>query len=99
MRAGRLDYYVTFWKSTTTTPDVTGLFEALNPPGGYASVQPLAPSADTRSVQSLVTIRYHPQINFDTRILYQGRSLFVRGVQDVDEQHVEMRLLCEEVYP
>ena len=99
MRAGFLNKWVTLSRCPQTSPDMTGFFEDLSPPGTWAAIQPGPPgAADTRSVQHLVTIRYHAQVNFDTRILWQGRSLFVRGVQNVNEDNVEMRLLCEEVF-
>jgi hypothetical protein len=34
---------------------------------------------------------------FDTRVVFGTRELFVKSLQNVDEQNVELRLLCEEV--
>jgi len=52
----------------------------------------------------LISMRYHPQVTMETRIVYQAsgaapREFFVRGFQNLDEQNAEMRLLCEEVIP
>jgi head-tail adaptor len=100
VRAGHLDKYVTFWKAATTTPDSDGNFEPLSPSGGWAAIQPLPPGGtDGRSIAHAVTIRYHPQITLDARLLYGTRELFVRGVQNVGEQNAELHLSCEEVVP
>lgn len=99
MRAGKLDKWVTLSQSPQTPNDSNGFFEALSPEGVFASIQPLSPSADGRTVSSLVTMRYHPDVTMDTRIVFGTRELFVKGVQNVDEQNVELRLLCEEVVP
>lgn len=97
IRAGRLNKWVTLSRAPRMSPDSDGFFEALSPPGAWAAIQPLQPSADGRTVSALVTIRYHPDVTMDTRILYGTRELFVKGFQHVDEDGVEMRLLCEEV--
>jgi len=62
------------------------------------SIQPQSPGAfDETKTTHLVTMRYHPQVTFNTRIAHRGRFLFVRGVQNVDELNRELVLLCEEV--
>lgn len=64
----------------------------------YAAVQPAAPSAfDEQKTTHIVTIRYHPQVTFNTRITHAGRHLYVRGIQNTDERNIELVLLCEEV--
>lgn len=63
-----------------------------------AAIQPSAPGAfDEQKVTHHVTVRYHPQISFNTRIRHDGRSLYVRGIQNVDERNRVQMLLCEEV--
>ena len=52
---------------------------------------------EARTFTHLMTIRYHPDVTIDTVAVYKGRTLFVRSVQNVNEDNVEMRLLCEEV--
>jgi hypothetical protein len=42
-------------------------------------------------------MRHHPQVSFNTRIRHEGRQLFVRGIQNVDEDDRYLVLLCEEV--
>ena len=97
MRVGRLNKWVTLSQSPQTTPDNDGFFEALSPDGVWAAIEPQASSGDARTLFHNVTIRYHPQVTMDTRIVYGTRWLFVKSVQDMNEENVEMRLLCEEV--
>jgi len=52
---------------------------------------------EARTFTHLMTIRYHPQVTIDTVAVYKNRNLFVRSVQNVGEDNVEMRLLVEEV--
>jgi hypothetical protein len=52
---------------------------------------------EARTFTHLMTIRYHPQVTIDTVAVYKNRNLFVRSVQNVGEDNVEMRLLCEEI--
>jgi head-tail adaptor len=97
MRVNHLNKWVTLSRAPQETDDNDGFFEPLNPPGVWAAIEPLAPIGDGRTVQSLVTLRYHPQVSMDTRILYGTRELFVKGFQNVTERNVELRCLCEEV--
>jgi head-tail adaptor len=99
MRVGRLNKWVTLSRSPQETNDSDGFFEALDPEGVWAAIQPQGATGDGRTVSHFVTIRYHEQVDMDTRIVYGTRELFVRGFQNVDEQNVEMRLVCEEVVP
>jgi hypothetical protein len=41
--------------------------------------------------------RFHPGINLETRVVFEGRSLQVQDVRDVDERHVELIVTCAEV--
>jgi hypothetical protein len=109
MRTGKLDKWVTLSRCPQESPDSDGFFEALSPEGAWVSIQPLSPGSEGRSVLHAVTMRFHPQVNMDTRIVYLDpnretttnptgqRELFVRGFQNVDERNVELRLTCEEV--
>ena len=100
MRAGELKQWVTLWAAPDSTPDSDGFFEALSPPGCWAGIQPLPPGrSEDRILAHAVTMRYHPQVTVDTRLLFGTRELFVKGVQDVGEQHAELHLYCEEVVP
>lgn len=100
MRAGHLNKRVSLSRSPQTSPDSDGFFEDLNPREVWAAIEPLSPAAgQSRSIEHVVTMRYHPQVTLDTRIVYGTRELFVRGVQNVNEHNVELRLLCEEIQP
>jgi head-tail adaptor len=93
----RLNKWVTLSRSPSTSGDSDGFFAALSPAGVWAAIQPLTPSPDGRVISHLVTMRSHDQVGLDTRVLYGTRELFVKGFQNVDEDGVEMRLLCEEI--
>ena len=98
MRAGRLTKWVTLSRSPQATNDSDGFFEALDPPGVWAAIAP-ASSGEERTLLHDVQMRYHPQVSIDTRILYGTRQLFVKGMQNVNEQNVELLLQCEEILP
>lgn len=110
MRAGPLNKWVTLSRCPVTTPDSDGFFEALDPEGVWAAIEPMAPSANDRTISHIVRMRFHPGVTVDTRIVYattapnnpaitMTRELFVKGVQNVLERNDEMRLYCEEVQP
>lgn len=97
-RVGPMNLWVTLSRAPISSPDSNGFFEDLSPSGAWASIQPLAPGGgDGQTVQHLVTMRFHPQVSLTTRIVYDERELFVRGVQNINEAGAIMRLLCEEV--
>jgi len=41
--------------------------------------------------------RYHPGLQLDTQIVFEGRTLQVQAVMDVDERHREVVVSCVEV--
>lgn len=93
MFAGRLRHFV----SLKNTSDSNGAYDlVLDPEYTWAAIEPLAPGNGGRLTTFVVTMRYHPQVTVDTQITHDGRLLYVKGVQDVQEQHRELRLLCEE---
>lgn len=91
-------HLVSLSRAPQTSGDSDGFFEDLSPSTVWASIEPVNPaSADgTRMQGHYVTMRYHPEVTIDTRIVYGSRELFVRGVQNVDERNRELRLYCEE---
>jgi hypothetical protein len=97
MRLGRLDKLVTLSRAPQRPGDDDGFFEPLTPATAKVSIEPGPPAPEGRSISSLVTMRYHPQVGLDTRLVYNTREFFVRGVQNVDEANVELHLLCEEI--
>jgi len=83
---------------TLSDPVPDGTPVTFDPSGVWASVEPQPPgSFDERRTSHIVTMWYHPQVTFNTMITHEGRELFVKGIQDVDEQHIELVLFCEEV--
>ncbi len=105
MRVGRLDKLVTLFKGPTTYGDSDGFAEALNPPTGWAAIDPQGPTGDGRTVSHLITMRFHPQVTMDCWLVYadpvlsRSRQFIVRGFQNVSEQNDELRLFAEEVVP
>lgn len=97
MRVGRHRHLVSLTRKPQTTNDSDGFWEPLSPSETWARIQPFSPGADERTTTSLITIRHHPQVTCDTRLVWGSRAFFVRGVQEVDTDGAEMRLLCEEV--
>jgi len=68
------------------------------PSHAWAAIRPAPPGAfDEQRVTHIVEMRHHPQVTFNTRIKHRDRYLYVRGIQNVDEQNRQMFLLCEEV--
>ena len=105
MRVNRLNKYVALSRSPQTSGDSDGFFEDLNPPNAWARIEPQGPTGEGRTVSHLITMRWHPQVTMDTRIVYadgaygRDREFFVRGFQNVAESGAELRLICEEVVP
>ena len=101
MRASRLNLWVSLHNKPENNP-VTEMWTALTPFRVPASIEPLPPADDGRTLPHAVTIRFHAQVSVDTRMTYvdpQGRTryLFVKGIQDIGLQNVELRCICEEV--
>jgi head-tail adaptor len=102
VRPGRHDKLVTLHRSPQVTDDNDGFWEALTPASWWISVEPLDPSVsgDGSRIQShRVRGRYRADVTVDTRITYGTRELFVKGVQNIGEQNVEIVLYCEEAIP
>ncbi len=105
--SGRYGIWVTLSQSPQVTDDSDGFFEALNPEGVWASIRPQLAS-NGRTIEHVVEMRWHPQVTIDTRIVYEDstkpvgkttRELFVKGVQNLEEQNATLVLLAEEVTP
>lgn len=79
-------------------PIVDGTPVVFNPSLWWCAIMPAAPGAyDENKTTHIVEGRYHSQITMNTRITHETRQLFVRGIQDVNERHETLILLCEEV--
>lgn len=98
MDVGSLCHRLKLTKPETSLADSPPMGTA-HPVYVWAAIQSFPPEATdgTRSRGHFVTLRYHPDVDIDTRFWFKGRELVVRGVQNVDERKVELRCYCEEV--
>jgi hypothetical protein len=96
-RVGKYNKGVTLWRCPQQSPDNSGFFEALMPSDWWIAIQPLAPSGDGRTVTSLVSMRYHPQVNYGHADPLRHARTVRPGMQNVDEQNAELRCVCEEI--
>ena len=95
MNAGILNKRVSLYRA----PDEgTPVGDALSPRDVWAQIENQGASGE-RVISHLVTIRYHSEVTIDTMLLYGTRQIFVRSVQNVNEDNDEMRLICEEIVP
>lgn len=107
MRAGRMNRLVTLSRAPQSTPDSDGFFEPLSPATSWCAIEPLDASVSdgTRLQASRVTMRFHPQVTVDTRLVYadpllsRNRELFVKSVQNLHDANRELVLFCEEAIP
>ena len=107
MNAGRMNRLVALSRGPQTPDDSDGFFEALSPSTAWCAIEPLEVVVeDARRLQSSrVTMRFHPQVTCDTRLVYadpvlgRDRELFVKSVQNLNDANREMVLFCEEVVP
>lgn len=99
---------ITFQNPGPAVPDGDGGFtESWTdlPPAADAKVAPASQSALERvaagtiltTATHVVTVPYRAGVSTKTRILLDGRRLNITSVQDPDERHVELILVCEEV--
>lgn len=73
------------------------------PPAADARVAPAAGgeslaagAAVTSSASHVVTLPYRAGISTSSRIVVDGRALYVTGIRDPENRHVELELACEE---
>lgn len=94
MNVGALRHLVTLEHQADTQPAPTYIPDRV-----YAAIEPSTPGAfDEQRITHRVSMWYHPQICFSTVIRHQEtRVLYVKGIQNVNEQNKELVLLCEEV--
>jgi hypothetical protein len=77
----------------------------LDPPTWYVSVrrasvrdvERLAAGTAVASATHLLEGDWHPGITRQSTITFEGRVFYVADVVDVEERHVAMVLLCQEV--
>ena len=105
---GQLRQRVTV-ENPTRVPDGDGGFTdtwtELNPADIWASIVPATASVIERQVGNtieaqishVVTCRYHDEISTLTRITFDSKYLFVRGIQNVESRNEWLVLACEEI--
>lgn len=107
MEAGKLNRRISIQRYSTTL-DSGGIpvgtwMDVLGASSVPASLEPLKGKeyfqAAAVSEQNTipVTIRYRAGITSALRILYGTRILNIRSVVDIEERHVKLVLMCEEV--
>lgn len=83
----------------------TDTWAAASPSPVWARIEPATARAIERQagatiegpIDSLVTIRHHAGVTMKTRLTFEGRRLFVRGIQNVQERYRWLVLACQEV--
>jgi hypothetical protein len=68
----------------------------FDPPDWYCAIQSSAVVAGGEAAYVLRG-HYHPDITLDTQVIFEGRTLQVQGIEDVNERHVDLQLSCVEV--
>jgi SPP1 family predicted phage head-tail adaptor len=105
---GAFEKRVTLENETNTADGdggTTSTFTAIDPGTVWASIRPSVaamreqPIAGTvqATTTHVVEMRYHASVTTKTRITYGSRYLFVRGVENVNEENVLTRCYCDEV--
>lgn len=107
MNIGSLRHLVTIEGGPTPVPDPDGGYTdtyptlAVNVP---AAIEPATATDIERRVSNtveakvshIVTMRYLTGVTTQTRVRFGSRVFYVRGVQNVGERNIELRLACEE---
>lgn len=99
---------VTFQNPSTPIPDGDGNYTQSwtdLPPAADSRIEPATAQSLERvaagtvisTATHVVTVPYRAGISTQTRILVDGRTLNITSVQDPDDRHVELVLVCEEV--
>lgn len=106
---GEKRHLVTLQGPGASVPDGEGGFTVtptpLSPPDWYVQILPatarnmerVASGTTVSSASHILTGDYHPGVNTQTEILFEGRRFYVRGKVDPEEKHVETIAICEEV--
>ena len=96
-----------FQRPGPPVPDGTGWVESWIdlPPAEFARITP-ASQASLEQITAgtvlsmathIVTVPYRQGLTTKSRFLYDGRSLSVLGIFDVEERHVQLNLVCAEI--
>jgi hypothetical protein len=69
----------------------------LDPAAWDCAIQSAAGQVIDGLAAFFVRGRYHPGITLETQIVFEGRTLQVQSVNDIDERHQDLVLMCVEV--
>jgi head-tail adaptor len=110
MARGDQRHLVTLEQPGDPVPDGLGGFtEAwtpLDPPTWYAAItaatardlERLAAGSTLQTTElHLVRGDFHPGVTTETRLSFEGRAFEVQSVQDPEQRHVDLILLCTEI--
>jgi SPP1 family predicted phage head-tail adaptor len=105
MQPGQLRHQIYLQGLTRTDDEGGGGEEAWGDASGplWAEIRPLTGTEAIRAMQSEATLthtvrlRYRPGVTTRMRLRYGARHFDIRHVIDVQERHIELQLLCEEI--
>jgi SPP1 family predicted phage head-tail adaptor len=102
MNAGELNKRVTI-ENTTVAGDAYGAKSSYAAGSTvWASVRPQRATEILRAQQPgmetayIVKMRYTSEVKSDSRLLWEGRYLYISSVIDVNGRHIELELICHE---
>jgi len=83
-----------FGEETEQWADIATVWAAVEPIKGREFFAAQKENAET-TVR--ITIRYRTSITADMRILYGNKNYEINAIIDVEERHVELQLMCQEL--
>lgn len=85
--------YTTSWSRLPQT-----FWGSLEPASAHDLERVVAHTEQASTVMAIRGLDYHPDISIDSRVVYQtSRVLQVLGLEDIDEKHIELVLIVQEV--
>lgn len=84
--------YVDTWAAASPSP----VWAAIEPATARA-IERQAGATIEGPIDSLVTLRYHAGVTMKTRLVFENRTLHVRGIQNLQERDRFLVLACQEV--
>ncbi len=85
------------YRHRVTFRDAQDPAAVFDPPDWDCAIQSAASQVVDGITPYFVRGRHHPGITLGTQLLFEGRTLQVQAITDVDERHVELILMCVEV--
>lgn len=66
-------------------------------PATQADLERLTSGTAISTASSIITMPYHAGVTTQTRITFNGRTFYVKGVSNPEERNVETIALCQEI--